>query len=75
MKTLEIDIKEEDLLKYNIDSNSILLDELVEKIKNELAKEALLECQNTASEVGINKMTMKEINLEIEASRNEKRHN
>lgn len=74
MRTLEIDIKDEDIVKYGIKSNAILLDELVSRIKNEMSKDAIRACQEAVKDTSCG-MTIEEINQEIAAYRNEKHNN
>ena len=44
----------------------------MQKVKNVIAKEALDKCHSIAGKSGLNKMTLTEINAEIEAVRNAK---
>jgi hypothetical protein len=44
--------------------------DLVEMISREYAREALLECNEIAEQVGLSKITMDGINAEIKAVRN-----
>jgi len=72
MRTLNISLTEQDYKKYGIDSENISFDQLVEKVKNIIAIEALEKCQLAAKESGLDKMTLDEINTEIQAVRNAK---
>lgn len=75
MRTLNLNISEEEYRRYGIDSEKINFDLFIEKIKNVLAKDALKKCQSIAEQNGLNKMAIEEINAEIEAVRNAKGNN
>lgn len=53
MKTLNIKLSQADLKKYNIKSGEISFEELLEKVKNIIAIEALNKCHNLAKEANI----------------------
>ncbi|TAF63568.1 MAG: hypothetical protein EAZ55_13335 [Cytophagales bacterium] len=72
MRTVQIKISETDFQKYNLGSGEMKFTDLVEVIKQEYARQALLECNEIADKVGLSKMTMDEINAEIKAVRDAK---
>lgn len=72
MRTVQIRVSETDFQKYNLGSGEIKFVDLVEVISREYARKALLECNQIAEQVGLSKMTMDEINAEINAVRNAK---
>jgi hypothetical protein len=74
MRTLQIKVSDTDFQKYNFGSDEIKFTDLVEIISREYARQALLECNEIAEQVGLSKMTMDEINAEIKAVRDEKSH-
>ena len=72
MRTVQIKISETDFQRYKLGSGEIKFTDLVEVIKQEYARQALLECNEIAEKVGLSKMTMEEINAEIKAVRDAK---
>lgn len=74
MRTLQIKVSETDFQKYNLGNSEIKFTDLVEIIKREYARKALLECHEIAGKAGLSNMTMDEINAEINAVRNAKTH-
>lgn len=72
MRTVQIKVSETDFQRYNLGSGEIKFTDLVEVIKQEYARQALLECNEIAEKVGLSKMTMEEINAEIKAVRDVK---
>lgn len=72
MRTVQIKISETDFQKYNFGSGEIKFTNLAEMIKQEYARQALLECNKIAEKVGLSSMTMDEINAEVKAVRNAK---
>lgn len=74
MQTLEIKISDADFQKYNFEGREILFSDLQDIISTEYARNALLEANHIAEEVGLSKMTLDEINAEIRAVRNAKNH-
>ncbi len=72
MRILNVRITEKDYRKFGITSTKISLDTFIEKIKNVIVKDALEKCHSIAEKSGLSKMTLKEINSEIEAERNAK---
>lgn len=74
MRTVQIKVSETDFQKFNLGGGEIKFTDLVELISREYARKALLECNEIAKQVGLSKMTMDEINAEINAVRNAKTH-
>ena len=74
MQTIQIKISDTDLQKYNLGSKEIKFTDLVDLISREYARQALLDCNKIAEQVGLSKMTMDEINAEIDAVRDAKTH-
>lgn len=74
MQTIQIKISNTDFQKYNFGSKEIKFTDLVDLISREYARKALLECNEIAEQVGLSKLTMDEINAEINAVRNAKSH-
>lgn len=72
MRTVQVRVSETDFQKYNFESDEIKFTDLVELISREYAKQALLECNEIALQVGLSTMTIDEINAEIEAVRDAK---
>ena len=67
MQTVQIKVSETDFQRYNLGSGEIKFTDLVEVIKQEYARQALLECNEIAEKVGLSKTTLDEINAEIKA--------
>lgn len=74
MRTVQIKVSETDFQKYDVGSGEIKFTNLVEAIKREYARQALLECNEIAEKVGLSKMTIDEINAEIKSVRDAKTH-
>jgi len=74
MRTLLIKVSETDFQKYNLGNQEIKFTDLVDLISREFSRKALLDCNEIAEQVGLSKITMDEINAEIEAVRNAKTH-
>ncbi|MEX2335917.1 MAG: hypothetical protein WD555_01445 [Fulvivirga sp.] len=72
MKTVILNLSDKDYEKYSIQSSNISFDNFVEKVRNVIAKEALAKCNRLARDSGLDKMTIEDINKEIQASRNAK---
>jgi len=70
MRTVQIKISEADFHRYNLGSEEIKFTNLVEVIKQEYARQALLECNEIAKKVGLSKMTMDKINAVRSAKAN-----
>ena len=74
MRTLQVKVNESDFHKYNLGSGEMKFSELVDLIRKEYARKALLECNAIAEKKGLSKLTMDEINAEIKAVRDAKDH-
>jgi hypothetical protein len=74
MRTVRVKVSEADFQKYNLGTGEIKFTKLVEAVKRENARQALLECRKIAEKVGLSTMTMDEINAEIKAVRDAKTH-
>ncbi|MBN1925669.1 MAG: hypothetical protein JW798_07535 [Prolixibacteraceae bacterium] len=74
MQTLQIKISNTDFKKYNFENKEIKFTDLVDLINREYARKALIECNNIAEKEGLSKMTLDEINAEINAVRDAKAH-
>lgn len=72
MRTLNVNISEEDFAKYNLQLGELEFTDLVEIIKTEFARKSLLECVDIADKVGLSSMSLEEINTEIQAVRDAK---
>lgn len=74
MRTIQVRVSETDFQKYDLGSEAIKFTDLVELISREYARQALLECNEIAEQVGLSKMTMDEIDAEIKAVRDAENH-
>ncbi len=74
MQTLQIKISNTDFQKYNFNRKELKFTDLVNLISREYARKALLECNKIAEQEGLSRMTMNEINAEINEVRNAKSH-
>ena len=74
MQTIQIKISNTDFQKYNLGGKELKFTDLVDLISREYARKALLECNEIAEQEGFSKMTMDEINAEINAVRDAKTH-
>lgn len=74
MRTVKVKVSETDFQKYNLEDEEINFSELVEAIRGEYAKKALLECNEIAAQVGLSTMSMEEIDAEVKAVRDAKTH-
>jgi hypothetical protein len=74
MKTKNLTVAIDDFQydKFGFESDRISFDELKEKISIEYAREALLKCNLIAEQNGLSKLTLADINAEINAVRNAK---
>ncbi|MCF8357133.1 MAG: hypothetical protein K9H26_00135 [Prolixibacteraceae bacterium] len=72
MQTIQLKISNTDYKKYNLENKEITFSDLVDIINKEYARKALIECNKIAEKEGISKMTMDEINSEINAVRDAK---
>jgi hypothetical protein len=71
MRTLTVSIDESDYLRLGFINNEISFSELKEKISTEYARMALVKCHQIAKDTGLSKMTMEEIDAEIQAVRDD----
>jgi hypothetical protein len=72
MKTIQVNVSQKDLERYNLGEQPIMdFKLLVEKINLDFPRKALEECQNIAKDSGLSEMTWEEIDAEIKAVRNE----
>lgn len=74
MQTIQVKISNTDFQKYNFENKEIKFTDLVDLISREYARQALLECNEIAEQAGLSKMTLDEINAEINEVRNAKTH-
>ncbi len=74
MQTIQIKISNTDFQKYNLGRKELKFSDLVDLISREYARKALLECNEIAEQEGFSKMTIDEINAEINAVRDAKTH-
>lgn len=73
MTTIRVQISEADIRKFDLTNDSeIEFRDLISRISSENARVALKECNRIASEVGLNEMSLDEINAEINAVRQAK---
>ncbi len=72
MRTISITLSEQQFLQYGFTESPLTLEELLKKLKKELALQALRKARQSASKAGLDKMTLAEINAEIKAVRNAK---
>lgn len=74
MRQVNIQVSEIDYVKYGLSDNPIDFEQLLGKVRLELAKEALRKCQELAEKAGISTMSIDEITQEVKASRDAKNH-
>lgn len=74
MQPIQVKISNTDFQKYNFKNSEIKFTDLVDLISREYARKALLECNEIAVKEGLSKMTIDEINAEINEVRNAKTH-
>jgi hypothetical protein len=72
MRTVQIKVSETDFRKYKLGVDELKFSDLVELISTEIARKALLDCNEIAEKVGLAEMTLEEINDEIKAVRDAK---
>ena len=73
MKTLKVQISDQEYIKYKFqEKGELTFTELEELISMEYAKKSLLKCNEIAEQTGLSGMTMDEINAEIKAVRDAK---
>lgn len=69
MKTLNIQITENDSLKYGLYQKKLTFPELVVLIENKLISENLNSCLNIAKTYGLSKLSMEDISEEVDLAR------
>jgi hypothetical protein len=72
MQTIQIKVSNTDFQKYKLGRKELNFKDLVDLISIEYVKKSLLECNKIAEQEGLSKMTMDEINTEINAVRDAK---
>jgi hypothetical protein len=72
-RTLNVAISEQDFNQLAFTSENVTYEELVKKIKKQLALVALRQAQQLAEQTDLSAMTLDEINAEIKAARDAKR--
>ena len=72
-RTLNVAISEQDFNQLAFTSENVTYEELVKKIKKQLALAALRRAQQIAEQTDLSAMTLDEINAEIKAARDAKR--
>jgi len=72
MKNLNVSINDFDYAKLGFSTDPISFDELREKLTLEYAKDALIRCNQIAENTGLSKLSLDDINAEINAVRNAK---
>jgi len=76
MKTLQVEISEQDFNKFNFkEKGNLTFNELEQLISLDYAKKSLEKCHEIAAQTGLSEMTIDEINSEILAVRNAKNNN
>ncbi len=74
MKTLTVNMSDQEAEEYKFSADEMNLDELLKKVRKKNAFEALERVRQSAKASGLDKMTMEEIDAEIQAVRNAKRN-
>ncbi len=69
---ISVNINENDFKRFGLNSSKINWDDLVKIIKTELSMEALTKCKIISERMGLSKISLEEINKEIENVRNAK---
>jgi hypothetical protein len=72
MKLLSVPIDESEFAKLGLNGETISFNELRDKLNTSFAKEALIQCNEIAERTGLSKLTLEEIDEEINAVRNAK---
>ncbi|MBD0286513.1 MAG: hypothetical protein ICV79_13960 [Flavisolibacter sp.] len=73
-KTLTVTINDSEYGKLGLPTDNVPFDALKEKISIEYAPEAFFKCNQIAKQTGLSRLTLDEINTEINAARNAKNH-
>lgn len=74
MKTLNVSISDVDYTKFGIPSDSLTFTEFVELVSRDLMRQNLDKAVELAEKYGLSSMTMEDINEEVKAVRDAKRH-
>ena len=70
MSTLTVTLSDEQANRYGLQqAESVSMNTLIDKIKDEMAKDALRRCQTIATETGLSTLTAADIDAEIRAVR------
>ena len=69
MKTLNVNISDLEFNKFGFKKEKLSFSDLIEIISRELTKKNLNDCIELAEKYGLSKMTLKEINKEVNAVR------
>ena len=69
MRTIQLLVKEKDYLKYGFRKNRITLSEFKKKIETELFQKSIERSLKIAKEIGLSKMSLRDINAEIGKAR------
>lgn len=72
MKTITINLSNKDAKKYSLETENLNFDNLIDKVKNVLAKETLEKCNTETRGLELDSLTMAEINKEVRAVRDAK---
>ncbi|MDQ3842953.1 MAG: hypothetical protein M3342_02920 [Bacteroidota bacterium] len=73
-KTLTVTLNDSEYGKLGLPTDNVPFDALKEKISIEYAREAFFKCNQIAKQTGLSRLTLDEINTEINAARNAKNH-
>ena len=69
MKSLSITISDNEFERFGLKNETLSFSEFIEIIKNEISKQSLNTVAEIAEKYGLSKMTMDEIDAEIQAVR------
>lgn len=70
MSTLTVTLSDEQANRYGLQgAQSVSMSTLIDKIKTEMAKDALHRCQTIAADTGLSELSADDINAEIRAVR------
>lgn len=76
MKIITVSINEDELQEYGLTKDAIKFEELLDKIKMEIAKKTVKSSQEIAKTTGLSELTLEEIQAEInEVRKNAKDRN
>jgi len=74
MKSLSITISDNEFERFGLKKETLSFSEFIEIIKNEISKQSLSTVAEIAEKYGLSKMTMDEIDVEIQAVRDAKNY-